>query len=225
MSRRRFNAARTFGLLVVATLAFAFVSYAVFDAASRQSSSTDRAQIRAELSETRNDLGVTRDRLDDQSAASTALAEQVESLGEEPVVEPGAPTSSTSRLIPIPGPRGPAVSFAVVLRAVGSQIGDALAASCDGSCEGAPGESIQGPPGESIQGPPGESIVGPKGESIKGDTGGQGPEGKPGRGIVTGPTCNEDGTWTTTFTDGTTETQSGPCRVGLLPMPEPTPTP
>lgn len=74
------------------------------------------------------------------------------------------------------------------------------------------------------QGPPGLSIAGQNGTDgapgAPGATGPQGPpgnDGQPGRGIVSGPTCQGDGTWSTTYTDGTTETQDGPCRIVLIP--------
>jgi hypothetical protein len=70
--------------------------------------------------------------------------------------------------------------------------------------EGAPGD-----PG--AQGPQGDP--GPAGPS--GATGPQGPAGVDGRGI-TAVTCQDDGSWLITYTDGTTSAASGPCKVGLL---------
>jgi hypothetical protein len=32
-------------------------------------------------------------------------------------------------------------------------------------------------------------------------------------------TCNADGTWTVTFTDDTTQTIDGPCRVDVITIP------
>jgi hypothetical protein len=66
-----------------------------------------------------------------------------------------------------------------------------------------------GPPGD--PGPQGDP--GPAGAT--GPTGLQGPAGADGRGI-TSVTCQDDGTWLITYTDGTTSTADGPCKVGLL---------
>ena len=224
--RRRFIAARTVTLLVVGILSVAFVSYAAFDAASRQSSATDRASIRAELDDTRTELSATRADLDDQFAASTALTEQVESLGEEPVVNPASPPR-TSTGIPIPGVRGPAPSFSTVLRAV-MQVCDGDA--CDGDpgqdgSDGSDGESITGPqgqPGESITGATGATVA--KGDSVTGPAGKDGANGKDGRGIsaldCTGTLTPI--TLTLTYTDGTTSSIT--CQPGAV-EPEPAPEP
>lgn len=143
--------------------------------------------------------------IEDEQAARSLLAEQVESLGEEPVVP--APSSTalsplpqSLRYVPIPGPRG--------LR--GLPGGDGDASTVPGP-QGAPGAD------STVPGP-----AGPAGKDGKdGSDGRAGADGAPGRGIASGPICNEDGTWTTTYTDGTSDTQPGPCRVTLIPAPEP----
>jgi len=87
-------------------------------------------------------------------------------------------------------------------------------------CVGAPGTNgtngTNGSDGQTVVGPAGppgadSTVPGPEGPA-----GPTGPAGADGRGITSGPTCNADGTWTTTYSDGTTETQDGPCRVSLF---------
>lgn len=87
--------------------------------------------------------------------------------------------------------------------------------------QGAPGEdsNVPGPAGE--PGAPGKdsTVPGPKGE--KGDTG---DPGKNGRGVAS-VTCTADGDWLFTFTDDTSITVDGPCRVEQTttePSPQPT---
>lgn len=84
---------------------------------------------------------------------------------------------------------------------------------------GAPGSAGEpGAPGaDGPAGPPGESgPAGPTGpEGPPGVPGAPGPSGTPGvdgRGVLT-LTCQDDGTWLVTYTDDTTSTTPGPCRV------------
>lgn len=84
---------------------------------------------------------------------------------------------------------------------------------------GAPGSTGEpGSPGaDGPAGPPGESgPSGPTGpEGPPGPTGTPGEPGQPGtdgRGVLT-LTCQDDGTWLITYTDDTTSTTPGPCRV------------
>ncbi|WP_167131918.1 collagen-like protein [Paramicrobacterium chengjingii] len=91
------------------------------------------------------------------------------------------------------------------------QVAEAVTAYCaaNNDCQGPVGETGErGAQGE--QGVPGESITGPQGP--KGDTGSSGSDGKDGRGI-TAITCNTDNNWIITFTDDTTTTVDGPCRI------------
>lgn len=99
------------------------------------------------------------------------------------------------------GPRGPGPTLLQVIDAVRLLIDDALAANCGGTCEGKPGangkdSTVPGPKGDSAQdgkeGPQGP--VGPAGE--KGD---KGDTGNAGRGIVSGPECDDDGNLVTHF--------------------------
>lgn len=85
----------------------------------------------------------------------------------------------------------------------------ALTALCGGTCKGDKGD----PGATGATGPVGK-------DGAPGKDGSNGSDGAPGRGI-TSVTCHVDGTWTFTWTDGTTSTVSGPCRVA---EPEPTPT-
>lgn len=114
----------------------------------------------------------------------------------------------------------------------GAEVSAAITTLCGGECRGPKGD--QGEAGESIKGDPGESIKGDKGDKgdagDKGDTGPasevagpKGDTGDPGRGISS-ITCDTSGDWVFTFTDGTTTTITGPCRV-VAPAPEPTPDP
>ena len=92
------------------------------------------------------------------------------------------------------------------------EIASALTTLCGGSCKGETGPA--GPAGPAgAKGDPGESVTGPKGDT--------GERGADGRGI-TSITCEADGSWLVTYTDGTTSTTSGPCRIATS---EPTPTP
>lgn len=109
-----------------------------------------------------------------------------------------------------PGPAGP-------VGAVGPS-GAPGAAGLDGRTvqgpAGADGQSIVGPPGA-----PGESVVGPAGPA--GPPGADGAPGAPGADGATGATgrgvgsltCQVDGSWLITYTDGETSTTPGPCRV------------
>ena len=103
-------------------------------------------------------------------------------------------------------------------------------ARCVGA-QGAAGErgetGPQGPQGEpgatgekGDQGPPG--VAGKDGADGKpGVDGTNGTDGKDGRGIAD-TDCQEDGTWLITYTDGTTDTTRGPCRVMAPPVVKPT---
>ena len=135
--------------------------------------------------------------LDEERAKVDALYEQLQSLGEDPVVEPG--TSSPSSPGPsgptgpqgVPGDDGPAPSAADVLAAVNAYC--ASVGGCRGT-DGAPGpagaDGEDGTPG--ANGQPGESVVGPQGPiGPPGTAGPQGEQGMPGmNGIgVTGVSC------------------------------------
>ena len=107
---------------------------------SRQNAQDERADLRSQLATTQTEL--TRQQAEALTAATdaAALADQVESLGEEPVVQPDTPsTLPRSLLTPIPGARGPGPTFAQTLRAVQASIGAGLNEVCDGSCAGPPG--------------------------------------------------------------------------------------
>lgn len=126
-----------------------------------------------------------------------------------------------------------------------SEIAAAVASYCaDFSCNGPSGG--QGPPGpagadgtdgepSTVPGPAGadgapgadSAVPGPQGPA--GDTGPQGPQGPPGADgapgadgrSVTGVDCLEDGTWRVTYSDGSTSSTPGPCRVFPVPDPDP----
>lgn len=165
--------------------------------------SADEASL-AERAELRTDL-------EQNEAAVQALTEQLEDLGQEPVVTPptsAAPTSSS-----------PSVEL---LR---SLVRFAVETSCGGpSCEGAVGPvgapGLAGIPGKA--GPPGaDGTDGANGvDGAPGPVGPPGANGLDGRGVVS-ITCGADGVWTIAYTDGTTSTTPGPCRVVPEPPVEP----
>lgn len=192
---------------LVAVLLGAALVVQVLTLSERAGTLADRSETsRAERAELFDLVEEQAQQIEDEQAARGLLAEQVESLGEEPVVP--APSSTalsplpqSLRYVPIPGPRG--------LR--GLPGGEGAASTVPGP-QGAPGADSM------VPGPPGT----PGKDGKDGNDGRPGADGAPGRGIASGPTCNEDGSWTTTYTDGTSDTQPGPCRVSLIPAPEPT---
>lgn len=173
--------------------------------------------------------------LEQAGADNAALADQVRSLGGQPVAEgkPGergdvGPQGPRGPQGPpgIQGPRGPigvAGQSPACLLEPTRCVGPKGAAGTDGK----PGEAgAQGPQGE--PGPAGEKgdqgPAGPQGDP--GAAGPAGPQGEPGatgpagRGIVSGPTCigsGQDSYWLTKYTDGTEQKQDGPCRGTVVP--------
>lgn len=102
------------------------------------------------------------------------------------------------------GPRGPQG-----LMGLPGQIGPQGEPGEDGAA-GAPGSAgASGADGQSVTGP-----AGPQGP--QGVTGPQGERGSDGRG-VTSVDCQEDGSWLITYTDTTTSTTPGPCRIVIIP--------
>lgn len=110
-----------------------------------------------------------------------------------------------------------------------TQVSAAITTLCGGSCKGEKGDTgpaseIPGPAGADSQVPGPQGVTGNDGKDGKdGDKGDTGDTGAPGRGI-TSISCGTDGDWVFTFTDDTTTTITGPCRV-VTPDPEPTPDP
>lgn len=93
---------------------------------------------------------------------------------------------------------------------------------------GAPGKDSTVPGPKGSKGEKGDSIVGPPGpkgdRGDKGEKGDTGSPGKNGRGVAS-VTCTADGDWLFTFTDDTSVTVDGPCRVEQTnTTPDPTPT-
>jgi hypothetical protein len=150
--------------------------------------------------------------IDQLSANNDALRSQVQDLGENPVAppadsvtgQPGDPGPTGP-----PGPRGPSGSDgrdgtdgADGLTGVAGQTGPPGPVGAAGS-SGADGQSITGPSGPS--GPAGA-------DGAPGAPGQPGTNGADGRGIAS-VVCEPDGTWTITYTDSTTSSTSGPCRI------------
>jgi hypothetical protein len=92
-----------------------------------------------------------------------------------------------------------------------------LRTDCDGP-QGLPGvDGSPGTPGVAGQDGANSTVPGPQGDpGPAGPAGADGTPGADGRGIAS-TTCQDDGTWLITYTDSTTETTDGPCRVSLIP--------
>jgi hypothetical protein len=109
----------------------------------------------------------------------------------------------------IRGPRGPigiTGQSPVCLLEPSKCVGPKGAAGSDGE------DGTQGPQGDTgATGAQGDQGV-PGVDGKDGTDGAPGADGKDGRGI-TSVTCQEDGTWLITYTDSTTSTTDGPCRV------------
>lgn len=171
--------------------------------------------------------------LEQTRSDNAALAKQVRSLGGQPVAEgkAGARGDQGPQGIPGPqgiqgppgiqGPRGPigitGQSPACLLepsRCVGPKgaTGSAGKNGADGT-EGPKGDTgATGAKGD--QGVPG--VDGKNGvDGAPGAPGKDGVDGKDGRGVQS-VTCQTDGSWLITYTDGATSTTDGPCRVPAL---------
>ena len=156
--------------------------------------------------------------LEQTRADNAALAAQVRSLGGKPVAEgkPGArgdqgPQGPQGIQGPI-GPQGPPGPIGITgqsprcLLEPTRCVGPKGAAGSDGE------QGTQGPKGDT--GATGET--GPQGlagvDGKDGTDGRDGANGKDGRGI-TSVSCQQDGTWLFAYTDNTTQTVDGPCKV------------
>jgi hypothetical protein len=171
--------------------------------------------------------------LEQSKADNAALAQQVRSLGGKPVAEgkQGAagergPQGFQGIQGPpgIQGPRGPigitGRSPACLLEP-SRCVGPKGATGSKGS-DGNPGENgAQGPQGDTgatgakgDQGVPG--VAGKDGaDGAPGVDGKDGADGKDGRGVQS-VACQDNGSWLVTYTDGTTSTPDGSCRVAPL---------
>lgn len=156
--------------------------------------------LRATTIASRADRADLRVKLDQQTSATRLLAQQVEALGEEPIVTPQKPTLlPTAKLIPgPPGKDGP--SLAQVVHQLIPDIGDVIRmefAACvsSGRC------------------------VGPKGDNgANGTNGADAPR-------ITSITC-DGSTGRFTMSDGGTFTVAGMCAGSSSnPLPDPDPTP
>ncbi|HEY9415887.1 MAG TPA: hypothetical protein VIQ30_14080 [Pseudonocardia sp.] len=161
------------------------------------------------------------DELEQERANNAALANQVRSLGGQPVAEgkpgdkgpPGPP--GPQGIQGSPGPQGPP-------GAPGKQGPIGLPGQSP-RCLLEPGRCV-GPKGAAgSDGKPGtDGAQGSKGEpGAAGEKGDQGPpgvdgkdgtDGADGRGVKS-VTCQDDGTWLITYTEGEPSTTDGPCRV------------
>lgn len=181
-------------ILAVAVGAWLVLTILHLIADAEQFQNADAASI-AERAELRDDL-------EQNEAAVQLLTEQLEDLGQEPVVEP--PTNTTPSTAP--GNNTPSIEL---LR---SLVRFAVESACGGpSCVGP-----VGPPG--ANGLPGEAgkSGAPGSNGADGAPGPAGANGADGRG-VSNVSCEPDGTWLIAYTDGTTSTTAGPCRL----VPEP----
>lgn len=168
--------------------------------------------------------------LEQTRADNAALAAQVRSLGGQPVAEPKPGARGDQGPQGIPGPQGPPGIQGP--RGPIGVTGQTPACLLEPSkCVGPKGATgTNGKPGEDgTQGPKGDTgATGPKGDQgIPGVAGKDGVDGQPGapgkdgvdgkdgRGI-TSVTCQADGSWLITYTDSSTSTTDGPCRVTAL---------
>lgn len=181
------------GFLICLALAVGWVAAQVLTlTAFDQESAADRRNLHAQIA--------------DVEAANVALAEQVRALGDVPVAEVDG--SDTPTIVPLQGPRGiPGVTGPRGPRGLAGAAG----AAGETGPTGAPGEA--GAAGSA--GPKGEP--GPAGKD--GANGKDGAAGPAGRG-VTSITCPESD-WIVTYTDGTTSTIPGPCRLPVDTLPTP----
>lgn len=190
-------ARRTLALLFALALAAAFgwtTAQLMDRAQADRESVADRARLH--------------DQITDVETANAALAEQVRELGAVPIAETDG--SMAPLVVPMQGPRGiPGVT------------GPAGRPGADGKAgrPGAPG--TDGGPGAT--GPTGkDGATGPAGkDGANGRDGTNGKDGAPGRGIAS-IACADSGDWLIAFTDGTTQSVSGPCRV-MSTAPDPAP--
>lgn len=182
--------ARLTGLaLLAAVLGFGF-----YLAAANASAREDRTNLITQL--------------DEERAKVDALYEQLRSIGEDPVVKPGASSPSAPGTTGATGPQG--VPGDDGLPGANGQPGPAGAPGPAGQ-PGADGE----PGADGADGQPGESIVGPQGPA--GPVGPQGEQGIPGaNGVsVTGVSCVRLDDLSTafrfTFSDASVVDVPGPC--------------
>jgi hypothetical protein len=155
--------------------------------------------------------------------------------------DPGAKGDTGSQGIQGPPPSAAQVATAVASycasgRCAGkspsaAQVASAVATYCNakGECQGPTGTAgqpgAQGSPGatgpQGIQGPHGDPATSAQiaaavtaycGQDSKPCAGTPGKDGKDGRGIAD-TDCQADGTWLISYTDGTTDTALGPCRI------------
>lgn len=192
------------------------------------------ADLQQRIAEQREALSIRNDTISDRDSQLesllddySALAADCEEAADCETVTP-APEVIERVIMQEPGQAGPAgatgraPTFAEVLEAV--------RAFCSGMlCQGEPGETVVGPPG--AVGAPGESVTGPGGPAgppgpagADGAPGAPGAAGADGRGIAALECVDSDTSsdWVITFTDGTTQTVTGPCRTepllnGVLP--------
>lgn len=174
-----------------AALLFALALAAAFGWTTAQL--MERAQADRESVADRADL---RRQVEAVEAANAVLAEQVRALGDEPAAEVDG-TEAQRIVVPLAGPRGiPGVTGPRGPRGLPG-VGTPGRPGADGQ-DGAPGPA--GPKGE--PGPPGKD----------GSNGKDGSQGPPGRGIAS-VDCTSGGDWIITYTDGATQSVTGPCRV------------
>lgn len=85
---------------MVAVVVGAYLVYSVLSLAqARQEGKADRADLRTELTQTRNDLA-------QQKVATDLNAAQLKALGEKPAATSNDPLPQQLRYVPVPGPAG-----------------------------------------------------------------------------------------------------------------------
>jgi hypothetical protein len=190
-------------------LAMGFVAYVV----------TDNYVIRSALHQANEDRRNARADANAATDNATKLYDQLLDLGEEPKAQnPEAVVPPTPGAKGDTGDRGPGPTTDQIIRAV-SEWCLANITNCQGPAgpAGAPGVGTPGTNGT-------DGTDGTNGaDGAPGAPGTPGTNGTNGRGIVS-TTCQEDGTWLIAYDDGTSQTTAGPCRIVVIPTPEPEPT-
>jgi hypothetical protein len=178
----------------------------------------------------RSQLRVSHEETAASQANAQSLYQQLLDEGVEPSALPPEDVTDTPSVAGAPGAPGRPPTASEIYEAVSEYC---ARFSCDGPTgPGGPPSDVPGPPGpagedgsdSTVPGPPGSDSTVPGPEGPAGAPGRDGEDGDDGR-SVTAVDCLEDGTWRISYSDGTTSTTPGPCRVVIEPSPNPTDPP
>lgn len=167
----------------------------------------------------RSQLRVERERTAASQANAESLYQQLLDEGVEPAALPPSDVVDTDPLVGPAGAPGRPPTATEIAEAVAEYC---AVFSCDGPI-GPPGpvSTAPGPAGEDGEDGADSTVPGPPGADST-VPGPPGPAGEDGR-SVTAVDCLEDGTWRISYSDGTTSSTPGPCRVDIVPSPDPDP--